>query len=396
MPKLMHIVTVPQSLGFFEGQVGFLRARGFNVVAAASPGPLLDSFGAKHHIEVHAVPMKRGISLQNDPRSLRRLLGLVRRLQPDIVHSHTPKAGLLGTLAARMSEVPVVALSVFGLPQMTRAGVRRQVLDFTTRVACRAADWVWSDSPSMARYIAGSGLCEAQKVRVLHNGSSHGVDATARFVPERHAEAGRAVRSAFGIPADAPVVGFVGRIVRDKGIVELEAAWRTLRSANTSLHLLLVGTWEPQDPAPAEVEASLREDPRVHLAGTQRDVPPYYAAMDVVCLPTYREGFPNVPLEAAAMGLPVVATNIPGCVDAVVDGVTGTLVPPRDAGALADALMAYIRNPGLRRRHGLAGRERVLRDFRPEDIWEALYQEYVRLLKLKGLTVPEPRPEVAA
>jgi glycosyltransferase involved in cell wall biosynthesis len=184
------------------------------------------------------------------------------------------------------------------------------------------------------------------------------------------------------------VVGFVGRIVRDKGIVELYQAWKILRARDLNLHLLLVGPFDPQDPVPPGIESRLRKDPRAHLTGMDWDTPRLYAAMDVVSLPTYREGFPNVPIEAAAMGLPVVATRIPGCVDAVQDGVTGTLVPPADAHALARAIEAYVTDPVLRRRHGVAGRERVLREFRQEVIWEALYREYLRLLRERRLPAP--------
>jgi glycosyltransferase involved in cell wall biosynthesis len=177
------------------------------------------------------------------------------------------------------------------------------------------------------------------------------------------------------------VLGFAGRIVRDKGLIELDAAWRMLREEFPDLQLLLAGEFEPQDPIPADVEARLRGDPRIHLAGLVPDMPRFYKAIDVLALPTYREGFGTVLLEAAAMALPVVATRIPGCVDAVRDGETGTLVPSHDAAALADAVRAYLRDPELRRRHGDAGRRRALRDFRPEAMWEALYQEYVRLLE---------------
>ena len=181
------------------------------------------------------------------------------------------------------------------------------------------------------------------------------------------------------------VFGFIGRIVRDKGIVELAGAWNELRRIFPDLHLLLVGPAEPQDPIPAEVDHALRNDSRVHFVGEQSNTPPFYTIIDVLALPSHREGFANVLLEAAALELPVVATRIPGCMDAVQDGVTGTLVPPHDATSLARALCRYLRDPALRRHHGAAGRERVLRDFRPEILWQAVYQEYVRCLLRKGL-----------
>jgi glycosyltransferase involved in cell wall biosynthesis len=171
--------------------------------------------------------------------------------------------------------------------------------------------------------------------------------------------------------------------VRDKGLVELAAAWQRLRGEFPQLHWLLVGPLEPQDPLPPATMAALADDPRVHLAGQELEMdnmPAWYGAMDLVALPSYREGFGVVLLEAAAMGLPAVATQIPGCRDAVKDGETGTLVPPRDAPALAAAVGAYLRDPDRRRRHGQAGRARALRDFRPEAMRAALFAEYVRLL----------------
>jgi glycosyltransferase involved in cell wall biosynthesis len=229
--------------------------------------------------------------------------------------------------------------------------------------------------------VIEEGLCKAEKVKVLLRGSINGVDA-ASFSPERFGNKDRSrLRERYGIPADALVLGFVGRVVRDKGIAELAEAWKRLSEAFPSLHLLIVGTFETQDPLPADVEQVLRSDPKVHLAGHVDDPSSFFAAMDVVVLPTYREGLPVVPLEAAAMELPVVATMIPGCIDAVADGVTGALVPVRDAGALMEAIRKYLECPELRTRHGRAGRERVLRDFRPEDMWREIFSEYVELLR---------------
>jgi glycosyltransferase involved in cell wall biosynthesis len=276
-----------------------------------------------------------------------------------------------------------------GLPLMGATGAHRVLLRATEAVACRLAHRVICVSHSLCEVAVAEGICPLEKITVLAGGSGQGVDAAGRFDPAALAPGAReTTRASFGIPADAMVIGFVGRLVHDKGVVELEAAWRALRDAYPSLHLLLVGPWEPQDPVPAGVRERLEADARVHLAGMDWNTPPLYAAMDVVALPTYREGFPNVPLEAAAMELPVVATRVSGCVDAVAEGVTGMLVPARDAEALAATLRRYLGDAELRSCHGAAGRERVLREFRQEVIWEAMFGEYCRLLSGAGLEVP--------
>jgi glycosyltransferase involved in cell wall biosynthesis len=151
----------------------------------------------------------------------------------------------------------------------------------------------------------------------------------------------------------------------------------------------MVGPIEPQDPVSESTLDALRRDPRVIMTGSVHDTTEFYSIFDLVVLPTYREGLPYVPLEAAAMELPIVATRIPGCVDAIQDGVTGILVPPRKSGALTDAVRTYLDDPELRRRHGTAGRERVLRDFQQGVIWEAVHEEYCRLLRERGLPLPE-------
>jgi lipopolysaccharide/colanic/teichoic acid biosynthesis glycosyltransferase len=250
----------------------------------------------------------------------------------------------------------------------------------TEWLSCALAHRVFAVSHSMRRVALDEGLCGAEKIAVLAGGSGNGVDATRRFVPQP-AHVRREARARLGIPEAALVIGFVGRIVRDKGVVELAVAWNALRDADPRLRLLLVGRFDTEDAIPGHVLDALRADPRVHLAGVDPETPPLYAAMDVVALPTYREGFPNVALEAAAMELPIVATSVTGCVDAVVDGTTGILVPTGDAAALERALRRYLVDPALCRSHGAAARARVLASFRRETIWNALAAEYVSLLE---------------
>jgi glycosyltransferase involved in cell wall biosynthesis len=382
--RLVHVTTVPMSLTFLRGQVGFMKARGYRVYALSSPGPDLDAFSEAEGVEVRAVEMPRRITPLRDLRAVLALLREFRRIEPVIVHAHTPKGGLLGMITARLGGAPVRIYHMRGLPHLTARGWKRRLLIATEWISCRLAHQVLCVSHSIRREAVAAGVCPSEKIKVLLGGSGNGVDAGGRFDPGRQGAAARGeTRSRFGIPHDAVVVGFVGRIVRDKGVIELARAWQVLREERSDLHLLLVGPFEPQDPLPEEVHSVLRDDDRVHHAGMDWNTPPLYAAMDVVALPTYREGFPNVPLEAAAMSLPVVATRVPGCVDAVEDGVTGILVEAGDPDDLTAALRRYVLDPALRHRHGAAGRARVLRDFRREAIWEALEAQYRSLLAEK-------------
>ncbi len=377
--RLVHVTTSPATLGFLRGQAAFLRGAGFGVQAIASPGPELRAFGDAEKVPVHAVAMARQIAPLRDLAALWRLWRLLREIRPAVVDAHTPKAGLLGMISATLARTPVRVYHLHGLRFITTSGWKRRLLRLTERISCGLAHRVLAVSPSVRDIAVEEGLCPPWKIAVLLGGTVNGVDATRRFRPQPESVR-TAARSAQGIPHDALVVGFVGRLARDKGIVELALAWRELR-ADPRLHLLLVGPVDPTDMLPRELLADLGADPRVHMTGVVDDTPPRYAAMDVVALPTYREGFPQIALEAAAMGLPLVATAVSGCVDAVRDGVTGTLVPARDGGALAAAIRRYLRDPALRAAHGAAARRRVLAEFSQDAIQEAHAAEYRDLIE---------------
>ncbi len=382
--KLVHITTVPGTLTFFRGQIAYMKERGFQIHAISSPGELLQAAAVREGIPVSAVNLPRRITPLADLAALYQLYKLLRQIRPDIVHAHTPKGGLLGVVAARLARVPVVVYGLRGLPYVTARGLRRQLLCASETVACRLAHRVLANSFANRRSAIAMGFCRQDKISVLASGSSNGVDAKQRFNPQRISPASREeTRGHYRIPPEALVLGFVGRIVRDKGIVELVEAWRLLRGRFPHLFLLMVGPIEPQDPVPLEVLKRLESDPRVRFTGGVGDPFHLYGAMDLLVLPTYREGFPNTPLEAAAMQLPVVATHVDGCSEAIRDGVTGLLVPPRDSQALAAAIERLVLDPELRHRMGQAGRQRVLEDFRPEAIWQALYENYLELLNAK-------------
>ena len=384
-PRVLHVTTVPMTLRFLAGHVAHAKREGFEVHALSSPGDALDECAHRMQIEVHPAVMSRRITPLGDIAALWRIVRVIRRVRPAIVNAHTPKGGLLGMMAAALCRVPVRLYHQHGLPLMTATGAKRRILRWSERTTCWLAHQVICVSESLREVAIAEGICPPEKIKVLEHGSIDGIEAERKFNPALvSTESAQLVRARYRIPPGALVMGFVGRIVRDKGLVELMQAWRALREEWPSLHLLVVGPFESQDPVPADVESMLRSDPRIHLAGMVHDMPGIYRALDLLVLPTYREGFGASLLEASAMELPVIATRIPGCVDAVRDGETGVLVPVRDAETLTAAIRTYLGDPGLRRRHGANGRHRARRDFDPEILREALFREYLRLLGGRG------------
>lgn len=381
MPRLVTITTHPITLAnLMRGQLAYLRERGLEVIVISSPGPELDEVARREGVRTIGVPMERAIRPWRDFRALLRLHRVLCELRPDVVEASTAKAGLLGMLAALSARVPRRVYLLRGLRAERLRGVCSWLLRRVEWMTARAATHIRCVSPSLARLYCDQGFADAEKVVVLGSGSSNGVDAH-RYSPRRSdPDAALRLRAELGIAADAPVVGFVGRLVRDKGIGDLLAAMDRLCRQLPEARLLLLGPLEQEDPVAPIDRRRIEHDPRVIAPGAVADAAPYYPVMDVLALPSYREGFPNAALEAAAAEVPVVAYRVTGSVDAVEDGVTGRLVEPGGIGPLADALRDYLVDPQLQQMHGQAGRERVLREFRQEPLWEAIYEDYCALL----------------
>lgn len=387
MTSLVHIVTSAMSLRFLHKQPRYMQRNNIRSQVICSPSPLVDLFAREEQTVAHEIYMARQIKPRQDLKTLYMLWRRLLQIHPDIVHAHTPKAGLLGMIAAWFVRVPVRIYHIHGLIS-TATGIKRRILWLSDWLACRLANQVYCVSSSVKDIVIENKICPPSKITVINKGSINGVDAEGFFNPELYKSQRDIIRAALGIPDEALVIGFIGRIVRDKGIVELIESWKTLQTLYNNIHLVLVGPIEEGDPIPSNVKTYLEHSTHIHLVNQLVDfkkIPHYYAAIDLIILPSHREGFGLVAIEASAMALPVVATQIPGCVDSVMDDVTGTLVPVRNVEALTNAIRRYIDDPELRRHHGQAGRERVLRDFRPEDIWQALLAEYQRLLFEKGI-----------
>ena len=375
------------ALGFLQGQLQFFQDRGFDVNVLC-PERRKDEWevARPQGVPIIEVPMEREIAPLRDLMSLWRLWRTMLMLRPAVTNVGTPKAGLLGGFAAWLNRVPCRFYTLHGLRFETTKGLRRRLLIYAERLACRFAHRVICVSQSVREGAIASGLTSRERTVVFGSGSCNGVDAS-RFAatPELVRRAAK-LRCQLGIPAQAPVVAFVGRLTSDKGIPELMEAFLQLAAQFPDLRLLLVGCFEDEDPLPVATRRCVETHPHVIFAGPVQDTATYYAIADVLVLPSHREGLPTVVLEAQAAGKPVVGASATGIVDLVVDGETGLLFPVGDVPALAEALARLITDKALASKLGFAGQEQVIRKFQQEQIWEALYREYLGFLRMK-----EPR-----
>jgi glycosyltransferase involved in cell wall biosynthesis len=380
--KLCRVTTVAQSLwSLMRGQLEFMQGQGFNVLAVSSPSPLLERITRERSIATRAVDMTRTITPMKDLGSARALACLFAHEQPAIVHSHTPKAGLLAMAAAARSRVRI-RIHTFAGTSAGGLGLRNTLWRLGDYLTALCATHVLAISPSLAVDL-GRRLPRGRPLTVLGAGSSNGVDTGYFSRTETSCEAAAALRRELGIPADRFVLAYVGRLVSDKGIGVLLDSLRTMRavSDSDSPYLLIVGSDQGEwNLLPDRVTSLLSSDQRIRLLGFQDDVRPAILASDVLVLPSFREGFGNVLIEAQSLGVPVVGSRITGIVDAVDDGQTGLLVDVGDARALRLALQSLMDDPGRRMGMGKRGAQWVRERFSQTRIWSALHDFYRQTL----------------
>lgn len=382
-PKILYIISSSMSLRLLRGQLQYLQKQGFEVSLIISPGEELTKPELCQHINIIPVSMERGISPLKDLQSLAELISIILQIKPDLCNSGTTKAGLLGGLASWLTRVPSRFFVLRGIRLETTTGMKRWLLWLSDKMACACATQIICVSNSVKETAEKLNLLSSEKAIVIGKGSSNGIDPSRFATTSERKLAAQQLRKQFQLPEEASVIGFVGRFTRDKGIKELLESFLILSEKYPALYLLLVGDFDQTDPVPFKTQKTIQTHPRVIVPGFVDDVAAYYQLMDIVALPTYREGFPNVVLEAGAAKKPVVATKATGCVDAVVDGETGLLVDVGNVDSLTKALELYMNNRELREKHGAAGYQRVLNNFRQEIIWEGLNQEYSKDLQKK-------------
>jgi glycosyltransferase involved in cell wall biosynthesis len=389
-PRLVHLTTTDISLELLLGpQLEAFAAAGYEVLGVSAPGPFVEALRARGIRHVPLAHATRAVAPHRDLAALGELWRLFRRLRPEVVHTHNPKPGVYGRLAARAAGVPVVVNTVHGLYATPEDRWARRAAVYTLeRLAATCSDAELVQNPEDLATLRRVLRVPAAKLVLLGNGVD--LDRFGRRAhPERWAARRARVRAGWGLDDRAVVVGAVGRLVLEKGYAELFAAWDQIRAAHPDAVLVVAGPVDADkaDAVPADLLARA-EAAGVRLLGLRDDVEDLYCAMDLYVLASHREGFPRSAMEAAASGLPIVATDIRGCRQVVDDGVTGLLVPVRDAAALAAAVGRLVADGDLRRRMGDAAAARAEAEFDQRRVIDVTLRTYERLLVARARRPP--------
>lgn len=382
--KLIRLTTVDLSLDkLLLGQLKYLSVY-FNVVGVASDTGKLKKVGDREGVRVISVPMHREISVVSDLRSLWILIRLFRKEQPDILHCNTPKGSLLGLIAGKITGVPHRIYTVTGLRYQGVHGLFRFVLKMMERISCACATKVIPEGQGVLHTLQVDRITR-KPLQVLHFGNINGID-TDYYSLDGMQKSGKYdlknLREKLGYTRDDFVFIYVGRIVRDKGMNELAEAMRMLAHEPFpgKIKLLLVGSWEKTDPVDPLNKDYLLSSPDIQFVGWKEDIRPYLSAADTLVFPSYREGFPNVPMQAGAMGLPCIVTNINGCNEIIKDNLNGKIIQVKSEKALRATMKWFVLHPEEVKRMSHNARGFITSRYKQEEVWKATLGMYRSLL----------------
>jgi len=381
-PKLFRITTVPISLYFLlKGQLRFMNQY-YEVkgISSEDEDGLRVAAEENEGIEIIPIAMTRTISPIKDLKSVWALYKLFKKEKPLIVHTHTPKAGTVGMLAAKLAGVPNRLHTIAGLPLLEATGPKRRLLDLVEKATYACATKIYPNSNGLYDIILENKYTRAEKLKVIGQGSTNGID-TSHFDPAALENTGlQKLKDELGIQEGDFVFVFVGRLVQDKGINELLYAFQMLSEKISTVKLLLVGFFEKElDPLNFVSERILASNKSIIYAGFQKDVRPYFAISDALAFPSYREGFPNVVMQAGAMALPSIVSDINGCNEIIIEGENGTIIPVKNEDALYSAMLKFMEDKEYYFKLKEKARPMICNRYEQKVVWEALLEEYKSL-----------------
>lgn len=377
--KLVRITTVPVSLQkLLENQLTFMKEY-YDVIAVSSPHGLKE-IEKRDSIPVFGVEMTRKITPLKDLLAVWKLFIFFKKLNPLIVHTHTPKAGTVGMLAAKLAGVPIRMHTVAGLPLLEAKGIKRSLLNLVEKITYYCATYVYPNSFGLKKIIQDNYFCNVTKLKVIANGSSNGID-TSYFNPELFSEEIKLKhRNTLSIQPDDFVFIFVGRLVGDKGINELIRAFEIFQVNKTKSKLLLVGQFEEElDPLEDETLKIINTNPNIISVGFQDDVRLYFAIAECLIFPSYREGFPNVVMQAGAMGLPSIVTDINGCNEIIEDGINGIVISVKNIDEIITGMAKIYGDKDLFKKLRNNTRRIIVERFERQFVLDAILKEYKSL-----------------